>query len=522
MSKHLKHLKLFEKHSQYETFIDGGDGEVTLPIVSLCLKNSHLHYDPYVAPEPQEPQPISILGIITDLSDKIDIFMDGANIVNFPTSSKRAGIMVNISEKFPAVPSEHISHIDKSDSPQGTDSPEGQFIQNNVLNKYTEISATDVKAFIARITSTNKVTHLSAGVARPRDTKSYRENFDWVWTSGPATRVFHLTSLDAYSSSNTYYLVGNFKNHIGTEKSFTEVPVYREDFDVIIVPNTWNLTTILPVTIFQKHFNVTNQWAGGMAIYDKYIVQFFTSGRVLVLSKKTLKVVASGAMVGATSNYSMHCNAISFSNTIPQDKSFPYIYISEWTSGSCNCHVETMSISNNSVSMTLVQKISYSGSKFNTSLNWDWSVDAKTGYLWCYGYAASAADRYGAKVALKFPLPNPTSGNVIYTDSDILDEFSFTFAGAQQDVHIENNMMFYEFSYNVTGGYGGILLINLQTKELYTDYIISLESIAREPEGICRDGSTLYVSTHAGDNNFDLSIHTVDLLQSNFDLNSTN
>jgi hypothetical protein len=177
-----------------------------------------------------------------------------------------------------------------------------------------------------------------------------------------------------------------------------------------------------------------------------------------------MNVIASGAMEGATSTYAMHCNAISFSSTIPQGGSFPYIYISEWTSGSCNCHVETMSISGTNVTMSRVQKISYNGSKFNTSLNWDWSVDAKTGYLWCYGYAASASDRYGAKIALKFPLPNPTSGNVTYTDSNIIDQFSFTFEGAQQDVHIENDMMFYEFSYNVTGGRGGILLINLKTK----------------------------------------------------------
>ena len=464
--------------------------------------------------------PNTILGLVSDPAIKFNIFFNGKDITYRPTSSKRACIMIKISDKFPALPSEYLYHKDGSDTNKGgLNSSEALFIRNNVLTEDTEIGGTDVKAFILRMVSTSRVTHFSSGILCPPDNTitdvSWRiTEFAWTWTIGPATSVHDVSELSTYSASNKYYLIANFKKN--SDQTFSVAPVYREDFDVIIVPNTWDIKTVLSVRIFQNYFNVTNQWAGGMAIYGEYLVQFFTSGRVLILQKKNMNVIASGAMEGATSTYAMHCNAISFSSIIPQGGSFPYIYISEWTSGHCNCHVETMSISGTNVTMSRVQKISYSGSKFNTSLNWDWSVDVKTGYLWCYGYAASASDRYGAKIALKFPLPSPTSGDVTYTDSNIVDQFSFTFEGAQQDVHIENDMMFYEFSYNVTGGRGGILLINLKTKQIYTNYIISLEDIEREPEGICRDGSILYVSSHSGANNFDLAVHTIDLLQSNF------
>lgn len=462
------------------------------------------------------PEPITILGLVTDPANKFNIIMNGRNITEIPSSSLRACIMVEISDRFPALPSDYIAHVDAQDS--GT--TEADFIRNDILTEYTEIGGVNIKAIIVRLLSTTNVTHFSSGILNPQKTiESWREtSFAWEWANGALTKVYDVSQIGDYLETNKYYLLTNFKKVSGSsDQSFSVAPIYRSDFDVIIVPNVWDVRTILPVTIFQSYFNVTNQWAGGMAIHGEYIVQFFTSGRVLVLSKNTLDVVASGAMYGATSNYSMHCNTISFSNVIPDGGSFPYLYISEWTSGSCNCHVETMAISGNSITMNRVQVINYNGSKFNTSLNWDWSVDAKTGYLWCYGYAASASDRYGAKVALKFNLPDPTSGNVTLTDRDILDEVAFTFEGAQQDVHIENDMMFCEFSYNGTGGYGGILMVNLKTKEIYRDYIISLEELAREPEGVCRDGSNLYVSTHAGENNFDLAIHVVSLLQSNFD-----
>ena len=101
---------------------------------------------------------------------------------------------------------------------------------------------------------------------------------------------------------------------------------------------------------------------------------------------------------------------------------------------------------------------------------------------------------------------------------DIDYDWGFNFAGAQQDIHIENNLMFWAFSYDNANGTGGVLIIDLMDESLLSDYIIDLQSTGREVEGIFRDGSLLYVTSHqGGNNNFNLKLHVVDLLQTNLD-----
>ena len=43
-----KYLKLFNNHTQYETFIGGGgDTPFVRPNVSHCIGENHVHYNPY-------------------------------------------------------------------------------------------------------------------------------------------------------------------------------------------------------------------------------------------------------------------------------------------------------------------------------------------------------------------------------------------------------------------------------------------------------------------------------------------
>jgi len=80
-----------------------------------------------------------------------------------------------------------------------------------------------------------------------------------------------------------------------------------------------------------------------MVIYKNYLIQLFTSGKILVLNRATNKVLATGIAECASND--MHGNALSLGTTTPSGSTIPYLYISQWTSGSCICHVEKINIS---------------------------------------------------------------------------------------------------------------------------------------------------------------------------------
>ena len=474
-----------------------------------------------VQPVIENSEPRGLIGFVTDKASKINFFFSDKDVTQYPTSAKRQAVVLPISAKFPAVPADARHYEDNS--MDSADSPENAFIMNTVLSEYTLIQAKNVKYMLLRLLSTQKISHFSFAIMDPTRTPNAYMVMpgSWQWWPGGQTQMFNISQVGGYAADKTYYLICNAKNTSGsTDQLMTNPLQFRSDFDAIIVPNTWRIHDLLE-TNYQSLFPKDQNYAGGMAIYGNYIVQVFTTGKIVVLNKTTLELVASGVMSIAADN--MHGNAVSFGNSIPSGAVVPYLYVSQWTAGYCYCHVLKVSWTNGTVTTEEVQKISYSGTKFKTGTqysNWDWSVDAKTGYIWCIGYASTATDRYGAKAALKFALPAiPTqTATKQFTDSDIVKEFDFNFAGAQQDFHIENDLAFWEFSYNNGSGTGGVMIINLANDTMLDNCIIDLQSTGREPEGVCRDGSLLYITSHqGGNNNFNLKLHVVDLLQTNLD-----
>lgn len=472
---------------------------------------------------PTNETPEGVMGLVFDPAMNVNGFFSDANVSSYPSSAKRQTVAVPVSEKFPAVPSNQRHYQDTSMDTAG--GPEENFVLNTAFEDFAPIEAKNVKGFLSKTMGT-KISHNSIFLLNPQKTGSGSNNYKETsvatsWRAVPQTEIINVANLSGYAATNKYYLCQNFKKTSGsTDTVMTQEAVYREDFDTIILPNTWRIHDLLE-TNYQSLFPKDLNYAGGMAIYDNFIVQVFTTGKIVVLNKTTLALVASGVMSIAADN--MHGNAVSFGTTIPSGAVVPYLYVSQWTAGYCYCHVLKVTWTNGTVTTEEVQTISYSGTKFKTGTqysNWDWSVDAKTGYIWCIGYASTATDRYGAKVALKFALPAiPTHAvTTQFTDSDIVKEFDFTFAGAQQDFHIENDLAFWEFSYNNGSGTGGVMIIDLANNAMLNNYIIDLQSTGREPEGVCRDGSLLYITSHqGGNNNFNLKLHVVDLLQTNLD-----
>ena len=446
-------------------------------------------------------------------------FSTGTHVIDYPSTADRASFVIPISDKFPEMPSDKLY----SQSAYA-DEYEQDFVINTVFKKYTFIQFKDIDKVYWKLTSNSKVQSYSMGFGGYKDLINGKildtAIKNWSWNSNTTPEVFMIkTNGTDYTPEKEYCMCGNFKK---TNNSNFTAPEYRTDFDIILFPNNWNVKKLLDQRSFQSYFpNGGNRWAGGMVIYNDIMIQLYTSGKILILNKNTYDVIAVGEMDVASEN--MHCNAVSFGTTIPSGSTVPYLYVSQWTSGACDCHVMKLTWTNGVVTCTRVQKISYTGSKFNSNLNWDWSVDAKKGYLWCYGYSASASDRFGSKTCLKYAIPSLSSSTVTLNDTNILAEKTFTFAGLMQDTHIENDVMFYEFGYNNTGYFGGILIIDLSTSTptLYNDNIISMVDTELELEGIARDGNKLIVTTHKPDvNTFDFGVYEIDLLQNN--MNNTN
>lgn len=475
--------------------------------------------------------PESVIGFVMDYASKVNGFMSEADVTDYPSQSKRQTIAMPVSSKFPAVPADQRHYQDTSTD--SANSPEENFIINTVFEDYTPVEAINVKAFLLRMLNTDIATRCSPFLLNPQKSgTAYREtsNIPSGWLE-PQTMLFNCANLQNYATTNKYYLIANFKKKIGSSDNqiMSQAMRFRENFDVMIFPQTWNIKDIF-LRNYQSYFSGLQGYAAGMVMDDEVIIQLFTQGRIVVLDRSTKEVIATGTMANAGST--IHCNAVSMVKRINSLQTERLLYISEWTSvaqgGSPRCHVQRIGWDSHGILMcTALQTITYTGSKFKSGTqfsNWDWSVDVKTGDLYCYGYATTATDRYGDKICLKFNRPAVPTGTVTsaesrsLSDSDILDEFTFNFAGAQQDVHIENGWMFYEFSYNNSAGTGGVLMIDLGAHTVYSDYIIDLASTGREPEGICRDGSTLFITSHqGGNNNFNLQLHQIDLLQTNLD-----
>ena len=496
---------------------------ITSDEVSKTISLTAAKAAPDVQPTDEKSTPVGLIGFVIDTAQNVNGFFSGKDITEYPSSAKRQTIVVPVSNKFPAIPANQRHYQDTS-----TDSylsPEGDFVLNTVFEEYAPLEAKGVKGFLIRHFNGRRFTNNSPFLLNPQKkgagSNNYKEtSLATSWRGTPNSELINIDELSGYDEDNVYYLCNNIKLNRGSDMDMTAPVVYGEDFDALILPKTWKVQDVFQAN-YQQLFPGESNYAAGMVMYGNYIIQFFTTGKIVVIDKTTHSVIASGTMAMATST--MHCNAVSLGPTVPDGSLVPYLYISQWTAGECICHVHKITWQNGVATTVVAQTIEYSGSKFKTGTNyshWDWTVDAKTGYIWAVGYAANATNRYGSKAILSFVLPEiPAQPNgVRFTDDDIDYDWGFNFAGAQQDIHIENNLMFWAFSYDNANGTGGVLMIDLMDESLLSDYIIDLQSTGREVEGIFRDGSLLYVTSHqGGNNNFNLKMHVVDLLQTNLD-----
>lgn len=200
----------------------------------------------------------------------------------------------------------------------------------------------------------------------------------------------------------------------------------------------------------------------GMDIYaNKYLFQGsnprasestnYNNIYVIDLESKTL-------LGGFEYKKNSHVNTLNCGAKYADSDTYPLLYASE-------CYYEhgcdVIRLNNDLSSYQSIQRISYVGSQhFSGWTAYDWTIDVENSFIYAFG------TNNGFTQILKFALPLPTSGNVEFTDDDILDVFEFDGAYIYQGAKVIGNQMFIPFGYGNTQYPAYINVFDISRKEV--------------------------------------------------------
>ena len=233
-----------------------------------------------------------------------------------------------------------------------------------------------------------------------------------------------------------------------------------------VILKDWHFSANLYMTLNAP----TGKTGQGGGVYGKYFIQGGNGGYARVYDLETKEIVVSSmelAVVVSTN----HVNNICFSELFPTgNEDFPYMYVSE-CNGDGRCFVENFKLTGS----TLVQTLSYNGSDIYQR---NWVLDYKRGYIYLVGNTTSSGLNVNNMFkVMKFALPLPTAGDVVFTASDILDSYEYSgadgYARIFQGNIIKNGKMYSCFGGNTTTH--RIWVTDLDTHEVLTS--IELDQI---------------------------------------------
>ena len=173
------------------------------------------------------------------------------------------------------------------------------------------------------------------------------------------------------------------------------------------------------VDSFIDDLRYTGASGQGMTIYGDYLFQGGANGYINIYDLKTreLKVVGLKLASADLSN-DHHCNNLCFG--LESGTDFPLLYISEGT-GEHRLFVEDITLETSN----LIQTIRLNSEKL--AYNKDWVIDTDNGFLYAICETTSAYNHPNNNVGIaKFRLPSTSEGDVIFTDTDIIEYFEIS------------------------------------------------------------------------------------------------
>lgn len=153
-----------------------------------------------------------------------------------------------------------------------------------------------------------------------------------------------------------------------------------------------------------------------------------------------------------------HVNTVNCGALYDSSDTYPLLYVSECYYGH-GCDV--IRLNNDLSSYQSIQRISYAGSQYFSGWTaYDWTIDLENSFIYAFG------TNNGFTQILKFALPSPTSGDVEFSDDDILDVFEFTGAYIYQGAKVINNQMFIPFGFGTAEYPAYMKVFDMSRKEV--------------------------------------------------------
>jgi hypothetical protein len=225
-----------------------------------------------------------------------------------------------------------------------------------------------------------------------------------------------------------------------------------------------------------------NAWAGGLAVYKNLAFIGYNLGYVAAYDIKSNKLVATGHFSTVGTN---HANNLSFDyGNIVND--YPVMYITRASSGYSECYVESVNIEKDTITTSLIQTITYSGSNLDSAYSVNWCLDKSRNKI-----VAVIYQDYSTVKFLVFEKPSTAEKIVALSDNDIENTFTTKDVSVLQASDIFDGKLF------VTDGYsnGFLKVFSLSDGTLINS--ISLSPISTyEPEGLCIYNNKLYINFH--------------------------
>lgn len=511
-----RYLKLFKTHENYADFVESK--QLIRPNVSHCLAQNEVHYTPSI-----DNQPV--------YNCTINSLSQGGFTRNIQGRRNR-GLILRYAENGGYDFDDYFVDGTLTDASNGIPANEWKAL-NCAPFRLTENSIVNVSM---NQPPSNTLYHGFQIYARNSNNQYFRV-YDSGWKSTSETYIIK----ELVPGYSVYYcVIAMSKNGKSTAlkdwmtneemEACCKVTFSKQNDSIdfynnyTISPVLYHYDNLIGSTLGQvSQDGYSSTWAGGLLITQYEILQAFNYGYLYVMSKGlesdnpyTTNISCSKLGSSGEDNHANNLALISENYTTN---------VVEFIVSECNGQkrgfVEVRNPKNNT--NTLSKIITYSGSKFNTSWDWDWTYDRATSKLYAIGYSGTKkwptyvtpTDSDVKIEVLEFNMP---SSSATLTDSDILNQYTFSGVGRErQDVDIVNGIMYYlysdksENSTAITTGTsvdGKVLVCDLSTQtELAT---IDLTSLGLEPEGCCLYNGELYVSLHQfGNNTGDLSIYKV-------------